>query len=82
MLPFLYPPKIPENQVFLTFSGGKNGNIRQKCVKFGEDVSISEKFGSALHLDESFIVTNGKKYVWICPQAVENTNTTQGTIFT
>ena len=83
MLPFLYPLKIPENQKFFwRFQGVKNGNIRQKWVKFGEDVSISEKFGSALHLDESFIVTNRKKYVWICPQAVENTNTTQGTIFT
>ena len=66
MLPFLYPLKIPENQKFFwRFQGVKNGNIRQKWVKFGEDVSISEKFGSALHLDESFIVTNRKKYVWI-----------------
>ena len=62
MLPFLYPLKTPENQKFFwCFQGVKNGNIRQNWVKFGEDVSISEKFGSVPHLDESFIITNRKK---------------------
>ena len=40
-----------------------------------------EKFGSAPHLGKSFIITNRKKTIWICPQAAENANTTQGTIF-